>query len=217
LETTLGGGFSLVAHPDTPPRAVPGVTCTYVWQSAGEWRFDFIVPVAPAILRLPPSAAPVRTDDLWQHTCFELFLFDPESGTYREFNFAPSGQWAAYSFDGYRSGRRPLDVEAPHILSTDSSQFASAMEARLKALGVDKESVRTLLAASPPTDEPTQFALSAGIDDPSRADGRRWRAGVSAIIEEADGTKSYWAFAHPPGEPDFHHPDCFAIELPYLV
>lgn len=40
------------------------------------------------------------------------------------------------------------------------------------------------------------------------------RIGLSAIIEEADGTKSYWALAHPPGKPDFHHPDCFALELP---
>jgi hypothetical protein len=38
--------------------------------------------------------------------------------------------------------------------------------------------------------------------------------GVSAVIEEADGTKSYWALAHPPGAPDFHHPDCFVLELP---
>lgn len=43
------------------------------------------------------------------------------------------------------------------------------------------------------------------------------RIGLSAVIEEADGTKSYWALAHPPGEPDFHHPDCFALQLPPLV
>src|SRR3546814_3736372 len=30
---------------------------------------------------------------------------------------------------------------------------------------------------------------------------------LSAVIEELDGTKSYWALAHPPGKPDFHHPD----------
>lgn len=37
---------------------------------------------------------------------------------------------------------------------------------------------------------------------------------LSAVIEETDGTKSYWALQHPPGPPDFHHPDCFAIKLP---
>lgn len=38
--------------------------------------------------------------------------------------------------------------------------------------------------------------------------------GLSAVIEETDGTKSYWALRHPPGPPDFHHPDCFALTLP---
>lgn len=37
--------------------------------------------------------------------------------------------------------------------------------------------------------------------------------GLSAIIEERDGTKSYWALRHPLGQPDFHHPDCFALTL----
>jgi hypothetical protein len=38
--------------------------------------------------------------------------------------------------------------------------------------------------------------------------------GLSAVIEEKDGTRSWWALAHPPGEPDFHHEACFALELP---
>ena len=37
---------------------------------------------------------------------------------------------------------------------------------------------------------------------------------LSAVIEETDGTKSYWAIAHPPGKPDFHHATCFAAALP---
>ncbi|HYG56249.1 MAG TPA: DOMON-like domain-containing protein [Burkholderiales bacterium] len=41
-----------------------------------------------------------------------------------------------------------------------------------------------------------------------------WRVGLSAVIEEDDGTVSYWALHHPPGRPDFHHPDAFALELP---
>lgn len=39
-------------------------------------------------------------------------------------------------------------------------------------------------------------------------------AGLSAVIEEKDGTKSYWAIAHPSGKPDFHDPACFAFPLP---
>jgi hypothetical protein len=34
------------------------------------------------------------------------------------------------------------------------------------------------------------------------------------VIEETNGRKSYWALAHPPGKPDFHHSDCFALGLP---
>ncbi len=39
------------------------------------------------------------------------------------------------------------------------------------------------------------------------------RLALSAVIEELDGTKSYWALRHPPGKPDFHHPDCFQLTL----
>lgn len=37
--------------------------------------------------------------------------------------------------------------------------------------------------------------------------------GLSAVIEETDGTKSYWALAHSPGKPDFHAEACFAATL----
>jgi hypothetical protein len=37
--------------------------------------------------------------------------------------------------------------------------------------------------------------------------------GLSAVLEETNGHKSYWALAHPPGKADFHHADCFALEL----
>ena len=39
------------------------------------------------------------------------------------------------------------------------------------------------------------------------------RIGLSAIVEGKDGSKSWYALAHPPGAPDFHHADCFALEL----
>ena len=40
-----------------------------------------------------------------------------------------------------------------------------------------------------------------------------WRFGLSAVIEEEGGNKSYWALAHPAGKPDFHDPTCFAATL----
>ena len=38
--------------------------------------------------------------------------------------------------------------------------------------------------------------------------------GLSAVIEEQGGTVSLWALVHPPGDPDFHAPACFAAALP---
>lgn len=40
------------------------------------------------------------------------------------------------------------------------------------------------------------------------------KCSLTAVIEEQGGIKSYWALAHPPGKPDFHHPACFAATLP---
>ena len=39
------------------------------------------------------------------------------------------------------------------------------------------------------------------------------RLAVAAVIEETDGTTSYWALAHPSDQPDFHHRDGFVLEL----
>jgi hypothetical protein len=43
--------------------------------------------------------------------------------------------------------------------------------------------------------------------------GAEWRLGLSAVLEEKGGTKSYWALAHGSEKPDFHDPACFAARL----
>ena len=40
-----------------------------------------------------------------------------------------------------------------------------------------------------------------------------WQFGLSAVIEEEGGIKSYWALAHPQGKADFHHAACFVARL----
>jgi hypothetical protein len=59
----------------------------------------------------------------------------------------------------------------------------------------------------------TGFVLEAKatIPDVFNAD---WLLQISVIVEAADGQKSFWALRHKPGEPDFHHGDCFALLLP---
>lgn len=60
---------------------------------------------------------------------------------------------------------------------------------------------------------PDRYVLQATVDLPVPSRDS-WRLGLSAVIEDAGGAISYFALAHPPGKPDFHHPDCFACELP---
>jgi hypothetical protein len=57
-----------------------------------------------------------------------------------------------------------------------------------------------------------RYTLQAALEL-DRLSSASWRLGLAAVIEETNGRKSYWALAHPPGKPDFHHADCFALEL----
>ena len=43
--------------------------------------------------------------------------------------------------------------------------------------------------------------------------GEALQVGLAAVIEAADGALAYWALRHPPGKPDFHHRDAFALAL----
>lgn len=56
--------------------------------------------------------------------------------------------------------------------------------------------------------------LNAVLGLPPAYQGKNWELAISAVIEARDGNKSFWALAHSPGKPDFHHPDCFAATLP---
>jgi len=57
------------------------------------------------------------------------------------------------------------------------------------------------------------FELRATFTPDGPPSDAPWQLGLSAVIEEKSGRKSYWALAHPPGRPDFHHSDCFAIAV----
>ena len=60
-----------------------------------------------------------------------------------------------------------------------------------------------------------QFALLDFGDDPPLQGPLE--VGLSAVVEATDGSKSYWALAHPDGPPDFHNPACFIATLPPIA
>ena len=176
--------LALRLHPDSLSLAATHIDVDVARSHAGSLVLYYFVTGKIGGLRLPPLAPPVRAEELWQRTCFEAFVRCEASDIYYEFNFAPSTQWAAYQFDGYRSGMREAsDVSAPPIAVKASSAL---------------------------------FRLQASLELEQLAGLPRdatWRLSLSALIEDANGGKSYWALAHPPGKPDFHHPDCFAHEF----
>jgi hypothetical protein len=136
-------------------------------------------------LRMPRATSPARTDELWQHTCFEAFVRASPSTAYYEFNFAPSTQWSAYRFGAYRDTMCVASEVSTPGIEVRSSDDLYELQASLTLAGI----------SSLPGDAV-------------------WRLGLSAVVEEKSGRKSYWALAHPPGKADFHHDDCFAYELP---
>jgi len=58
-----------------------------------------------------------------------------------------------------------------------------------------------------------RLQLAAEIPRDCLPPGRLLRLGLSAVVEDAAGVLSYWALRHPPGKPDFHHADAFALQL----
>jgi hypothetical protein len=171
-------------HPDSRCSAATHVEVEVMRPGAGSLVLCYCVTGTIANLRIPPAAAAARADDLWQHTCFEAFVRTSPDAGYYEFNFAPSTQWAAYRFSSYRSGMRVApEIGAPRI-EVQSGRKCYTLRASLELARL------------------STLRHDAGC-----------RLGLSALIEEASGRKSYWALAHPPGKPDFHHADCFAHEL----
>lgn len=105
---------ALKLHPDSRCAAVRRieVDCTSPRQGVLELRYAVLGKIED--LRLPAVIAPERADELWQHTCFEAFVWPSSGKAYYELNLAPSTRWAAYHFDDYRSGMRVADeIGAP--------------------------------------------------------------------------------------------------------
>lgn len=100
---------ALVRHPDTPCAALRAIGASVVRAGNG-LRVAYVLEGEIDRLRLPPPRA---AGALWQHTCCELFVAHAPPA-YREYNFSPSGEWAAYQFQRYREGS-PLTVADPRI------------------------------------------------------------------------------------------------------
>jgi hypothetical protein len=149
----------------------------------GELRISFRVDGAIDRLQLPKPGTVLRTDGLWQHSCFEAFLRADASESYHEFNFAPSGEWAAYRFASRREGRQSPAMPALEIEFRRAAEFCELDVAVPLATLPDLAQAPTL------------------------------QAGLAAVIEDPEGRLSYWALAHRGATPDFHDPATFILRM----
>ncbi len=175
--------LSLTCHPDTPCDAVSRIEVNLARGAGASLALRYVAAADLTRLSLPEREERSRADKLWKTTCFEAFLRTGDG--YAEINLSPSDRWAAYGFAGYRDGDM---AQLEGVSLQHMTQRASAGLYELVAT-LDLAGLEGLSQVAP------------------------WRLGLSAVIEETSGRTSYWALAHAPGKPDFHHPDSFVCDL----
>ncbi len=168
---------ALTVHPRTPCVALRGVRSSLL-AGGKRWHVRFQFEGRISALRVPPAAVAQRGDELWRHLCGELFVMAPD-GRYVEFNFAPSGCWAAYLFDGYRSGMQPAQLPDDPVVTCRHDADTLELDALL-ALPAAMAGVAPLRVALCAMVEEADGTLScwaqrhaAGPPDFHRADGFR--------------------------------------------
>ncbi len=175
--------LNLIPHPSTPCESISTFE-VFVGTDANALTLRYRILGETDEILLPKRRSPERRDELWQHTCFELFARSTSGSRYCELNFSPSTCWAAYEFGGLRTGIRNLPYpETPQIhLTCEPGCLSMAVDVNYRAIAAN-----------------TRDTL---------------RIALAAVLERRDGCKSYWALAHPAPTPDFHHPDAFTLAMP---
>ena len=173
--TVPSTALPLLCHPAKPCPLALQLVVTLNWHAHG-LVLHYRVRGAVDGIRVPHTTDPARADGLWQHTCMEAFVSPVLAAHYSEFNFSPSGQWAAYCFSAERQRDTDAEVRRP-IQPTLRMEHTSE-----------------------------RFDLWAELPATALPPASRLCLGLSAVIETRDGHRSYWALHHPrPDRPDFHH------------
>ena len=184
-ERPIATDAQLYRHAASTGRAAARITARAAWsRRLRELSLRYRLDGDMQRLLLPAAAAPTRTDGLWQHTCFEAFLRPAGSDGYVEFNFSPSGQWAAWRFIARRAGMQALVPFDP-----------PAIRLGRRAGGVELD---VTIALS----QVTYLHRVQTVD-----------LGLAAVVEDVDGALAWWALRHLAADPDFHDPASFMLRL----
>ena len=133
--------------------------------------------------QLHPQSRPGRFQaELWRYDVAELFIAEPVSGRYFEFNLAPNGAWWSCEFTAPRVRAEDIDIAMPEV-ATFSDMAADG--AWLAAMAIPLE------------------LLKARLDF-----GPRSRVNVAMILG-SPAQQFVSAADLGGGEPDFHQPQRF--------
>lgn len=180
---TVEHWIDLRCHPSTRPETVRVIQVLVRRSASAELQITFRLDGDIRRIWVPSPGVPRIATQLWRHTCFEAFIAVEGQPAYHEFNFAPSGEWAVYSFSSYRNGGLLAnEITRPHI-AVRSTGSRLELDSLVRLDGLSAIHPRASL-----------------------------RVGLSAVIEASDGL-SYWALRHPADRPDFHDADGFALLL----
>jgi hypothetical protein len=174
---------NLICHPNAACTAVESLLVELKQLPEGRLYLRYGLTGDLTQLHIPAQQPPGAVDGLWEHTCFEAFIAVKGEAGYHEFNFSPSGQWAAYSFSDYRV-RSAWTVSQTPVISVARTHGHLLLEAVISA-----------------------------ADLPPNIAGKPFQLGLTAVIAANDGSRSYWALHHPEARPDFHHHAGFILSF----
>ena len=178
----LNLGTPLVADPSLGDEEAQ-LTLRFAFQICGD-RSSLSLP------ELQASHLRRQLDELWQSTCFEVFIGAAGELPYLEFNFAPSGDFAIYAFERYREGMMTIvPLVAPLLAvehSSDRYTFSGTVRLRLSSERIHKIGRAPALEAS-----------------------------LTAVVKsrEENAVPNYWAIRHAGERADFHLRESFLIKL----
>lgn len=161
---------SLICHPSGQCAAVRQIEVSAHFATGGTLNLCYRLYGELAGLALPVPQAPGPVDGLWQYTCCEAFIAAVDGPEYREFNFSPSGQWAAYGFNDYRE-------RAPDFHATAAPQISFCR------LADGFQLVATLAPSLLPAGDVLHIALSSVI---AASDGSKSYWALRHCAEQPD-------------------------------
>jgi len=174
----------LTAHPSTPNDAVRRIRAQLRAEEPDILVFRYLLDANMSRVRVPLAGVGGRAGALWEHTCFEAFVAPADAPGYYEFNFSPSLDWAIYRFSAYREGMSPAEIGPAPKISVRRSDDGLKLESAVRVAHLAE-----------------------------LRDAPRLRIALAAVIEDENARLSYWGLRHPPGKPDFHDPNGFALKV----